>query len=130
MIFVAMADGVKEIKFVLSIGDSRRPKVIAQLRIGPDHRAAGETPLEEIVGLEHGKNLADRLAARFEFAGADRVIDVLKLPNERIGEIAAVNRVGVSLLCGDRSHNASSTASASAQLGQSPHRGFAVTGLR
>jgi hypothetical protein len=130
MIFVAMADGVVKMEFAVRVDDGGRPEVISQPGIGPEHRAAGETPLEEIVRLEHGENFADSLALGLEFARADGIIDVLKFPNERIGEIAGVNRVGVGLFCSDRSHTANSTASVSTQLGQSPHSRLAVAGLR
>ena len=105
VIFVAVADGIIEIKFpVIALGDFRRPEMRAEFHGRADHGVAGELPLDKIRGLEQGKDFAKCLAVRLEFAGADGVVSAPRLPNKRIGEVAAVHRICVNNLLGDQSH--------------------------
>src|SRR5947207_1397046 len=97
MEFIAVAYGIIEVEFFVSIGDRRRPESITQVRLRADHGTAGKLPLKEIGGLKNGKNLSHGLAAGLCRAGADGVIDAFMLPNEWIGKIAAINWIQMGL---------------------------------
>ena len=76
-------------------------KSFQEFWIGPNDGVAGKLPLDEIGRLHYGKNFAEHLAVGFVLAGPDGVIGIARLPNERIGEVTAVDRVVVrDFLCG------------------------------
>lgn len=102
VVLVGEADGVVEVEAVIGGGDGGGPEVGAEGGVGSHEGAADEVPVEEVIGLEEREDAAEDAAEGFEFAGADGVPGVLMTPDERVGEVTAVD--GVAMEEGLRAH--------------------------
>src|SRR5690348_4345839 len=120
MMLVAVTDRVVQIKAALGEGYRRRPEILPESSLRPHQGITGELPLKEIGGLQHGEDLSKSLSAGFQRAGADRVPGIFVLPDERIGEITAVDRINVAGLFRRKRHIAASPLRHCKQLGSLP----------